>query len=200
VDGLFNHVELDAHHAGFVGFTGTCDISTSFSTVAPGLQLGYSHAYSSHLVWGIEGDFNYNLNQQGDLTCPCPINSEVHDSFTFFNREEGSLRGHIGYAIDKYSLLPFLTLGGSLANMKLEYSNEIGDNYSTTDTKVGWLVGAGIEWKVARKWSIRTEYYYTVYQDLNLDINTIYGLTDPNGGGHASLSSNNVRFVVNYWF
>lgn len=34
---------------------------------------------------------------------------------------------------------------------------------------------------------------------INMDIPSVYGLVDPNGGANARLTSNNIVFSVNYW-
>lgn len=199
-DALFNHVNLHANNAGLTKMSGTCNESTNFSSFSPGAQLGFVHQYHSNIVLGIEGGLNYNANQKENLNCTCPINPGVSDHFSFYNRAQGSLLGRIGYALMNNSLLPFITAGGSLANLGLKYYNENGDQYNTNPTTAGWIVGTGVEWRMASAWSLRAEYYYVSYSNVNMHINTIYGLTDPNGGAHAGLYTNNVAVAINYWF
>lgn len=196
---VFNNVKLNANQLGFTNMSGTCDDNTNFSSFFPGAQIGYAHQFASKIVLGVEGDYTYNINQSKTLDCICPFNNDVSDQFKFNNRQQASIRARLGYAW-KNNLFPFLSVGGSFADVGLRYSNEGGDHYSTQTTKAGWLAGAGIEWKFLNNWSLRADYYYADYNRVNLNIPTVYGLNDPNGGGSARLVTNNVRVAVNYWF
>lgn len=199
-DALLNHVKLQANNVGFTEMSGACSKGANFSSFSPGAQLGFVHQYNSNIVLGVEGSLSYNANQAANLNCTCPINPDVSDSFSFYNRAQGTLRGRIGYALMNNSLLPFFTVGGSLANLGLKYYNENGDQYNANSTTAGWVIGTGVEWRMASAWSLRAEYYYVAYSNVNMHINTIYGLTDPNGGAHADLYTNNVAVAINYWF
>lgn len=199
-DALFNHVNLHANHAGFIEMNDTCKASANFSSFSPGAQVGFAHQYHSNIVLGIEGSLNYNTNQTKNLNCNCPTNPGVSDKFYFYHRANGSLLGRIGYSLRNNSILPFFTAGGSLANLGLKYHNETGDQYNTNSTTAGWQVGTGVEWRMTSDWSLRAEYYYVAYNNVNMRINTIYGLTDPNGKAHATLHTNNVGVAINYWF
>lgn len=196
---VFNNVDLNSNQLGFTNVSGTCDESANSSSFFPGLQLGYTWQVNAKTVLGVEGDYTYNTNQRTTLHCTCPFNSDVSDRFKFTNRQQGSIRARLGYILKEH-FLPFISAGGSFANVGLKYSNEGGDYYSTQTTKSGWLVGAGIEWEFLHNWSLRTEYSYADYGKVNLNIPTIYGLNDPNGAGHAKLKTNTVRVAVNYWF
>lgn len=198
IGGIFNDADIHANNLGFVNPDGICDTSSDFSSFFPGLQLGYASQLNSKVVLGVEGDFTYNANQSGKTDCPCNVTPRVSDRFTIKNRLQGSLRGRVGYALDNH-LLPFFTAGGSFADLGLTYNNEANDFYSKNSTQAGWLVGTGLEWSFSHKWSIRAEYYYVSYSKLNMNIPNIYGLSDPNGGAHANLSANNIRFAINYW-
>lgn len=196
IGGIFNKATLNAKHLGFIG-DGVCNRKTQFSNFFPGLQLGYLRQYDSNIVLGIEGDYTYT-NKQGKTACVCDHLSSISDQFAIKNRQQGSLRGRAGYALNR--LLPFVTAGGSLANLGLSYHNEGGDHYSKYNLHSGWVVGGGLEWSLSQAWSIRAEYYYDHYGSaINMHIPVVYELVDPNGGLRASLYANNVRVAINYW-
>ncbi len=197
--GNFSSTELYSSHLGFINPDGTCNVDSSISSFSPGLQLGYLHQFDSNVVLGVEGDFTYNTQDRGNITCPCPTNLVAQDRFTVTNRLQGSLRGRLGYALD-HNLLPFVSVGVSFADMGIKYGNEGGDVYNKNATQAGWLVGAGLEWGFSDDLSVRAEYNYKAYNNLNIPIPSVYGLTDPSGSAHLSPSDNTVRIAVNYWF
>jgi outer membrane immunogenic protein len=194
----FNDADLNAHHPGFTNPSGTCNENAEFSSFYPGVQLGYAREFS-RFVLGVEGSFTYNVKNSSTFNCTCPTNPNVSDHFSITDRLQTSVRGRIGYAVDHH-LMPFLTVGGSFADLGLNYHNEGGDHYSTSATKAGWLAGVGLEWLFLNNWSVSAEYLYTAYSDLNMKIPTIYGLTDTNGSAHTKLYTNNVEVAFNYWF
>ena len=199
IGGIFNDAHLNANHIGFTSLTGVCNTQSSFSSFFPGGQLGYSYQLNRKVVLGVEGDFTYNINGKGRTHCTCEFNPGVSDQFTILNQMQGSLRGRIGYALDKH-LLPFFTAGASLADLGTSYSNEIGNFYSEKSASGGWLVGAGLEWAFSERWSLRAEYYYVDYGNaLNMKIPDVYGLLDTNGSVNSTLNANNVRIAINYW-
>lgn len=199
IGGIFNTVYLKSNHLGFTRPDEACNTNSHFSSVYPGLQLGYVRQLNSKLVLGVEADYTNNLTKQSNMNCMCDINPDVSDTFIIKNQQQGSLRGRFGYAHNH--LLPFFMAGGSLANITLNYHNEDGDYYSKNTTTPGWLVGAGLEWQLAHAWSIRAEYFYAAYNNaLNMKIPDIYGLFDPNGGARVNLNANNIRAAINHWF
>jgi outer membrane immunogenic protein len=76
-------------------------------------------------------------------------------------------------------------------------------NVSQTDTRIGWTVGAGLDYALPAGWSLRAEYLY-------VKIPSYTTFSPGNGPGYAtfgwitnlnnSLSENIVRFGVNYKF
>lgn len=199
IGGVFNDADLNSNHFGLTDPTGTCNASSNFSSFFPGVQLGYSRQFESKVVLGVEGDFTYNVDQSANISCNCPITPGVADNYTIKNRLQGSIRGRIGYAV-KPHILPFISAGGSFADLGMTYSNEAGDYYSTNTTQPGWLVGAGFEWGFMQAWSVRAEYYYVDYNSMNMNLPTIYGLYDSNGRAHTNLSNNNISIAVTHWF
>lgn len=175
---------------------------TVFSSLSPGMQLGYLYQFPNYLVTGVEANVAFNTNQQDTLSCTCPDNLFVADRFSLRNQLQSSIKARIGRAVNwnEKILLPYLTVGSSFANVGLTYRNEGGDDYSKNLTQAGWLLGAGIEWAFRQSWSLRAEYFYADYGNaIKLRIPSLYGLMDTNGAARVKLNSNNIVVAFNYW-
>ncbi len=199
---VLNNVQLRSQQLGFTNQAGTCNISSDFSTVSPGIQLGYLHQLTKDFVSGVEANMIFNTNQKSTLNCTCPFNPDVSDRFLFRNQRQSSIKGRGGRLINwkKTTLLPYLTAGASFANAGLTYKNEGGDYYSKHINQAGWLIGTGVEWSFKQNWSLRTEYSYVNYGNtIELKIPSVYGLIDPKGNARANLSSNSIIVSINYW-
>jgi outer membrane immunogenic protein len=120
-----------------------------------GGQIGYNWqgVWHPNLVLGIEADF------QG---------SGISDKDFAGDKSElnwfGTVRGRIGYAFDR--TLIYGTGGFAYGNIKNT------GTFSVSETQTGWVVGGGVEYKLAPAWSVKAE-----YQFLSLDA------SDQNGAG-----------------
>ena len=199
IGGVFNDTDLNSNHFGLTDPSGVFNANSNFSSFFPGVQLGYLRQLESNIVLGVEGDVTYNVHQTGKVSCNCPVTPSVSDHYAIKNRLQGAIRGRLGYLV-KPQIIPFLSAGGSFADLGIAYNNEGDDFYSKNITQSGWLVGGGLEWGFAHNWSVRAEYYYIDYSGMNMKIPNIYGLNDPNGNAHVNLHTNNARFAINYWF
>ncbi|MFZ2315252.1 MAG: outer membrane beta-barrel protein [Gammaproteobacteria bacterium] len=198
----FNNAELKSQQLGFTDPSETCNTSSDSSTAIPGIQFGYMYQFPNYLVSGIEAAATFNTHQRDILSCNCAITSYASDSFSFKNQMQSSIKGRLGRALNWNNsiLLPYLTAGASFADLGLTYKNEGSDYYSKNTTKVGWLIGAGVEWAFEQNWSLRLEYAYVDYGSaINMNIPSIYSLEDPNGCARVNLSSNNVLVALSYW-
>lgn len=202
VGGSFNNVKLQSQQVAFANLDGTYNINSDFSSFMSGIQIGYLHEFSKHLVFGVDANIIFNINQTDNLNINCDFNSNVFDRFIFSNKMQGSVKGRGGHFVkwnDKL-FLPYLTAGASLANVGLQYKNDVSDYYSKNINQFGWLIGTGIEWFFKQNLSLRTEYSYVNYGNtIEMNIPTIYGLTDSYGNARAKLSSNNIYLSINYW-
>lgn len=198
---VFDNAQLKSRQLGFTDPSESCDTSSDYSTFSPGIQLGYLYQLPNYFVSGIEANITINTKQKETISCNCTTDFEVSDRFKLTNEMQSSFKGRVGRAINWNSniLLPYLTAGVDFATLGLKYKNEGGDSYSTRHTQAGWLIGAGMEWAFRENWSLRGEYYYANYGSaIKLKIPSVYGLEDPNGGGHVDLSSNTVAVAINY--
>jgi outer membrane immunogenic protein len=156
---------------GGYGF-GSAD-GTGFSVDPKGFLVGGTVGYNLQTgvwVWGIEGDFDYSAmkDDTGGTEVKLPWFATV--------------RGRIGYA-GWGSLMPYITGGAAIA--KLEVDTGVAKD---SDTRVGWTIGAGVEYALFSNWSVKLEY---LYADLGtFDI----------GGTDVDFNTHIVRAGLNYRF
>jgi outer membrane immunogenic protein len=155
-----------------------------------GGQIGYNYQVG-HLVLGIEADFNYLDLSRTVNSRSGAVTSDVSGGFV------GSVRPRLGLAWG-----PLLVYGtGGLAYGSID-STITGNHANTlsassTDMRLGWVAGGGLEYALNRNWSIRAEYLHTDLGRVDLsgvalDTNT-YIWRD-------HLTDNVVRLGVNFRF
>ncbi len=204
IGGVFNDASVDSAHVAFSNLEGTCNLNNNFSSLFLGGQAGVVKQLQSNLVLGVEGNYSYHFNQYVQAQCDCefePSDNEppTYDAFNIVNREQASIRGRLGYAMP-LNILPYATAGVSFANLGMDYSNEGGNTHSSLSFQPGWLVGGGVEWAYTPQWTVRLEYYYARYDELQMPIYDVYGIEDANGHGNLNISTNNIRAALSYWF
>ncbi len=103
--------------------------------------IGYNLQTNQNLVVGLEGDVTF-ANRSGSAAS----GADVHNNWN------GTVRGRIGYAIDRFMIYGTggLAVGG-LQNTSAPESS----------TKVGWTAGAGVEVALTEKVTGRIEYRHT---------------------------------------
>ena len=200
VGGIFNSINLDANHISFSNLDGICNHHSSLSSAFIGGQIGAKKQFDSKLVFGLEGDYTYNFSNSKSNNCVCEFDDLIFDSFKLYNRFQTSVRGQVGYALEAYNLLPFFSGGVSFADLGQKYTNEANDYYSLFSMQPGYVLGGGLEWAYSKSFSLRLEYYYNHYNALNLSLPIVYDISDSSAHGQMNLSSNNIRFGLNYWF
>lgn len=111
-----------------------------------GGTLGYNFQAGS-FVWGLETDLAWS-NLKGSTTVGgATFNTE--------SRWFGTARGRIGYAADRF--LPYITGGLAYGDIRASI-DPFG--LSANKTKVGWTVGAGLEYAFLANWTVKAEYLY----------------------------------------
>jgi outer membrane immunogenic protein len=133
--------------------------STEFN--AQGIEGGILGGYNfqtGNFVYGVEGDFTFMDLSRHVLrdTVPC-IDEGCSAKVDWY----GTLRGRLGYSIG--NLMPFIT--GGLAVGRVKGNADLGacdfvSHCGFKDTRAGWTLGAGTEWKINSKWSLKAEYLY----------------------------------------
>jgi outer membrane immunogenic protein len=195
---LANLPVLDAAGSGTLhsdGFTG-------------GIEAG-ANAQSGNVVYGIELDYGaLNLGSSrtaqaslpfGRFRGPVTIGSSFDTDWLF------TARGRLGWAFQ--NVLIYAT--GGLAVTRLKIGNSYSDvtsgfeGDSRSEVKTGWTVGGGGEYAIDKHWSLKAEYLYVDFSDVNLTGNIhstgTAGIANPLSISE-DLKANIVRAGVNYRF
>jgi outer membrane immunogenic protein len=177
-----------------------------------GGQLGYNWQFGSWVL-GLEGDLDW-ANAKSSVTVPdvalkpLPVGL-VTPLTTNASRELdwlGTIRGRIGYT-PVAPLLIYGTGGLAVGEHKLGIGvSDPGANppanlfNQTSDTSVGWTVGAGFEWMFASHWSVKAEYLYVDLGNISSTVNYAYGTNTSSLTGTLHETDNIARGGINYHF
>jgi outer membrane immunogenic protein len=179
-----------------------------------GVQAG-ANWQIGQLVYGIEADFGaFNLNGSRQVRSAYVTFSGAVGAGTIYNIGSTfdtdwlmTARGRIGWATPANMML-YVT--GGLAVTELAVSNSFSDatgpspgseSARASSTRVGWALGAGVEWAVAKNWAVKLEYLH-----VDLGKVTASGLITAAGGYAQALSTSRdltaevARLGVNYRF
>lgn len=139
-----------------------------------GVFTGYNFDLGNGLVLGVEGDVTYH-DQDGD-------NGAGFEYGTDWN---GTLRGRIGYAMDRFMV--YGTGGLAVANAEASFGGQ-----SDSKTAIGWTAGGGVETAFTNNVFGRVEYRYTDLGDETFDV----GGPDLDAGltSHAVMVGVGVKF------
>lgn len=152
-----------------------------------GVQAGYNYQFDNGIVLGIEGDVS-KTNMKGtqtslmqpDWIAPqndiAGIQAQNHYDIDW----TGSLRARVGYALDKHWLV-YGTAGLAFAHEKqtrdqYRYMNDFGTPSSglafvdrQSGIRTGMTVGAGVEYAINERWSIKGDYTYSRFGNRDTD-------------------------------
>jgi opacity protein-like surface antigen len=205
----------------FAGLTpaGTAEVLTSASAakvtpdgVTAGLGIGCNYQKGIFVI-GAEGDINYSdLGAQqirGPFADAAPLARYTWEE-RFHSNWFATARARAGVVVAERSLL-YVTGGAAFAEFNwlkaLDFPAFTGFRYqaSGSDSKFGWVVGAGWEYAFNNNWSAKVEY-------LHMDFGSSSGVTPtppapaagPGAGAAWSVSNNFhedvVRLGINYRF
>lgn len=157
------------------------------SGVAGGPEIGVNFQ-SGSFVYGLEADINFlgnSKNGSHGYACPASFCGEttftISDAFTNRVNYLGTARGRLGLAVDR--TLIYFTAGlayGKTSNARGFVATEsfpiengsfvesLGSSFNGSATKIGWVVGAGVEYALTPNWTIKGEALYA-----NLGDNTV---------------------------
>lgn len=134
---IFDSYHYDQNLSGFIG----------------GIQAGYNWQFDK-IVAGIETDI------QGTSLKKSTILSDQDDAKleTRINWL-GTTRVRLGY-LPTERLLAYITGGLAYGGVKASLTDYSGFNTSTSKTKAGYALGAGLEYAFADNWTVKGEYLY----------------------------------------
>ncbi len=174
-----------------------------------GGQIGYNWQASSSTVLGLEADFEY-FGLKGSSTSgaiyPCcaptgfTINQNVKTDWL------ATFRARFGYLVTPSALI-YVTGGGAVTDLKgtfgfTDNNSAAAESASFSSTKLGWTVGAGVEWTLWSGWSAKAEYLFVSFPSASVTSNnltTTVGTFPTNTFTHsADLDASIARFGLNY--
>ena len=173
-------------------FAGAVDISGSGFTGA--VQAGYNWQLAPNWIAGVEGDF-------GHLGVACSF-GDFDNTSTIFGVKAGwygTVRARLGYSTGPALL--YATGGAALVNVKNELTGrDVNDEripVSTSKTKTGWTLGAGIEATTAQNWTAKAEYLFIDAGSQNLPV---AGISINSSNAQFNNRFHVFRFGLNYRF
>lgn len=189
-------------HVGYIFGTATATLgdpvgqataggSSSVGQGFGGVQAGYETVLPSRWMLGVEldlsfmdiRDFSTVLSWRGTAA------GYADEQLEYL----GTLRGRAGYSFGAWT--PFVTGGLAFASTRWSRIDQTTGNEDAYpgQWRLGWVVGAGVDYTIDRRWSARAEYLYT---QLGLT-----GRTFPESARYDSAYDlHRVRFALNYHF
>jgi outer membrane immunogenic protein len=173
------------------------DISdnTSYGTVGflGGAQIGCDYQWWDHIVIGAEGTWSgTNIKGSGSLPFegdPTTIRTKIDWLAT--------LTGRVGFTAAERTLI-YGKAGVAWANethTQRELDGALVDAQSITANRVGWLVGAGVEYAITKAWTAKLEYNYIDFGTKTVLFNLL--ADDP---ASVNQQLHTIKFGVNYRF
>jgi outer membrane immunogenic protein len=191
------------------------EFPTSLAPKADGVigggQIGYNWMAGSNLLVGLEADIQGSGYKGSASVISTPTGALVPFATTVEQHSDwfGTFRGRLGFVATP-NLLLYGT--GGLAYGQTEVSfNTVPTGFacgpgftcaagSTTSTRVGWTAGAGLEWMIMPRLSLKAEYLY-----MDLGSQSVTAVSTAAGGpftftATAPFRENIVRAGLNWHF
>jgi outer membrane immunogenic protein len=168
-----------------------------------GVQAGYNWQ-NANFVYGVEADFSgsgrFNRNRSVFLSeGPIDVLASGGSSPEWF----GTVRGRAGILVSP-AMLAYVTGGYAYGRFEDRFTFNVtrapgsGPTVLTTTTRhndSGWVAGAGLEYKLDSRWSVKAEYQYLALQD-NDALTTVYRFNAGQTGHFSSgLDINGIHTV-----
>jgi outer membrane immunogenic protein len=150
----------------FPTFDGELDAAPILKGALGGIQAGFD--YQLHgLVIGLEGDFSWGNVRDKKFSCfffgdqVCSAESEWFASLAgrvgvAFGPALLYVKGGPAWAQDTYT--DHATCAGSQPVFRAGIFADCGDTYVGQQTRHGWTIGGGVEYRIAPNWSLKAEY------------------------------------------
>jgi len=170
---------------GYPGFSNTDRQTHQFGGAFAGAQAGYNYQFRNNVVLGVESDFqwsNIGVSRRNDsaivfdTTSAFPISALTATEMRITQNWFGTTRLRLGYPFAD-RLLAYVTggvaysqftasnwgTGSELSPFPGVYSHISG---ATTSTRFGWVAGAGFEYALNSRLSLKSEYLYSEYAGI----------------------------------
>lgn len=163
--------------------------SANSTGVIGGGFLGYNYQINEFVV-GVEADWQFANNSGSGIGVLPP-------SYTMTTKinNYGSLRGRLGYAMDRWMI--FATGGWAWGSASTSYgfTGAAAPYYTNSFNGNGWTAGAGFEYAFMNNWLARVEYRYT-----DLGSSSYTDVTSNSGETGNRVTINDVRLGIAYKF
>jgi high affinity Mn2+ porin len=135
-----------------------------FSGIIGGVQAGYNVRLPSGLLIGVEADMTFPSYMLSNFTASSltTARSGISEQWDY----TGTARGRVGYASGPW--LAYATGGLAWAGERFLNTPAVGDDEKHINVRLGWVVGAGVEYAFAPHWTARLEYLYSQYDRANV--------------------------------
>ncbi len=150
---------------------GTLTNSNDVNGVIGGGQIGYNwQAPNSPWVFGLEADIQ-GSGQRATGSFLIPAAAAPGTTVAYEDRLDwfGTVRGRIGWAMgDQGRFMPYITGGFAYGEGNLNGNASVTGvpvAFSASHTYTGWTVGAGLEWAIWDRWSVKAEYLFVDFGD-----------------------------------
>ncbi len=171
-----------------------------------GGQIGCNYQTGA-LVLGAETDFSdFDLNGSA-ITAVAPVTSALTSTTSVSTNWLWTGRLRAGLAFDRTLL--YATGGAAAAKLNYSQSNYFAacggtvctENAAASATKLGWVVGGGVEYALTANWTIKGEYLYMQFNNFSTSALVMSGGVSSVPFNHtADLNVSTVRGGVNYKF
>jgi outer membrane immunogenic protein len=160
LDGIYNYTTGEQYLIG----PGWDEVfKTDDSSLGLGVQLGYMTQMNENTLVGIEASLGLPGLKDDRLTCydinPCEVKSKLSWN--------GALRARLGRAYGQF--MPYIAAGLAFGNFKHSFTEGEENNPSTWPefggTSLGLSLGAGVDYSINDKWSLRGQVDYTKFAD-----------------------------------
>ena len=195
---IFSSTHLSAQQINYIPTNSDFNNRSNTSNFIPGAQVGYIRPFHTKWLGGAELDFTApNINDTYKFRNQTRT---AFDQFQIKSYFQGSVRARLGYDY-RQNYMPFLTAGLGYNNVGLRYSNENNDRYAKTEISYGPVLGAGIEYQMTQKLSLRGEYLYTYLgNSVTMRVPTVVNITESTGNAKTNLSNSVLRIALSYLF
>jgi outer membrane immunogenic protein len=149
-----------------------------------GLQIGYNWMFLPSWVVGIQADISAaDIHGQGTFLGFIPVQSKLS--------RFGTVLAHFGHTWDQALL--YVPGGFAWARQQRSFNAIIFQDSASAD-HTGWALGVGLEYAIAARWTLMTEY---LYQNLG---SASYNYVNTIGPVNVNLKVHTFRTGINYRF
>jgi outer membrane immunogenic protein len=183
------------------------------SGVAVGMHGGFNYQFAPSFVAGIEADWTWTNASSSFTQTLTRIGTATPVAGTFATMSTkldwlASVRGRLGYLVTP-DLLAYVTGGGAWGgvNYAANVSNGVAAGPTSyvapvtfSNTPSGYVVGGGLEWKMAGNWLVRGEYLFYRLGGASATGTSVNFPAFPSGYVWSNMNINEGRVGLSYKF